>query len=170
MTDIFGIAKRLLITCNDRTCNDITCNDRIVLLFLPVKLSTLKIVDKLRKRKITWKYKHVSTIEIYTCFNPIFLTNILPASLIHIYVKSFDTLSGTLMPNSNIQNILKQRDLLFIYDYNKHSHVYIMKQDKLNRPEKYNSIEWFLFEEAQLRICINDEIDVLEYLGLFIYL
>lgn len=84
MTDIFGIAKRLLIACNDRTCNDITCNDRIVLLFLPVKFSTLKIVDKLRKRKIAWKYKYVSTIEIYTCFNSIFVTNIVPASLIHI--------------------------------------------------------------------------------------
>lgn len=110
MTDIFGIAKRLLITCNDR----------IVLLFFPVKLSTLKIVDKLRKQKIAWKYKHVSTIEIYTCFNSIFVTNIIPTSLIRIYVKSFDTLSGTLTSNSNIKNMLRQRDLLFIYDYNKH--------------------------------------------------
>ena len=49
-------------------------------------------------------------------------------------------------------------------------HAHIMKQEKLNRPEKYNSIEWFLFEEAQLRICINDETDIFQYPGLFTYL
>lgn len=68
------------------------------------------------------------------------------------------------MSNSNIKNILRQKDLLFIYDDNKHSHAHIMKQDKLNKPEKYNSIA------AQLRICINDATDIFEYPGLFIYL
>jgi hypothetical protein len=110
----------------------------------------------LRKWKVAWKYKQVSTIGITRGNIHLFQFD-LPyqyntyISNAHIYVKSFDTSSRTSMSDSNVKNISRQRGLLFIYNYSKHSHARIMKQDKLNRPERYKSYRNIFYRMILIR-------------------